>query len=196
MENKTKERILKAALELFSKNGFYGTSMSDIAGKLGLTKAALYRHFSGKEEILDAILYIGEEYYEKNFGSSKRLPKIPESVEELKNLSMNQIMFTMHDPDIMKYRKFFTIEQFYDKRMAELATKHFLTDIESLYSVIFEKMMEKGILKQLDPGFLAFEYAAPITMMIHLCDRQPEKEEEALERIGKHIDLFLELYAV
>ena len=39
----TKERILETALELFAENGYPGTSMSDIAGKLGLTKAALYK---------------------------------------------------------------------------------------------------------------------------------------------------------
>lgn len=196
MESSTKERILEVALNLFSQSGFYGTSMSDIAGELGLTKAALYRHFSGKEKIMDAILDIREEYYEKNFGSLTHLPKIPESVEALRDLSLNQIKFTMHDPDIKKCRKLFVIEQFRNERMAELATRHFLTGLESMYSLIFEKMMEKGILKQSEPGFMAFEYVTPITMMIQLCDRQPEKEDEALERIRQHIDNFLKIYAV
>lgn len=39
----TKEKILHTALELFSEKGFDGTSMQDIAGRVGLTKAALYR---------------------------------------------------------------------------------------------------------------------------------------------------------
>lgn len=54
--SETKERILDAALELFSQNGYSGTSMSDIASKLGVTKAALYKHFIGKQEILDSIV--------------------------------------------------------------------------------------------------------------------------------------------
>ena len=62
MEEKTDEKILKTALRLFAKYGYHGTSMRDIAGELGLTKAALYRHFSGKEEILDVIIRTGEEY--------------------------------------------------------------------------------------------------------------------------------------
>ena len=41
METSTKERILEEALNLFSQNGYAGTSMSDIAGALGITKAAL-----------------------------------------------------------------------------------------------------------------------------------------------------------
>ena len=49
----TKERILETALTLFARNGYLGTSMSDIAGALGITKAALYKHYAGKQEILD-----------------------------------------------------------------------------------------------------------------------------------------------
>ncbi len=194
MEVNTKEKILEEALGLFSQKGFYGTSMSNIAEKVGITKAALYKHFSGKEEILDVILQIGEEYYENKFGSLSNLPKIPESMEELRTLSLNQIRFTIHDSEIIKYRKLFVIEQFRNKKLAEYATKYFLTGLESMYSYIFFQMMEKAILKQYDADFLAFEYITPITMMIHLCDRQPEKESAALERIKQHIDNFIKIY--
>ena len=43
-EKPMKERILEEALQLFSQNGYTGTSMNDIAAKLGVTKAALYKH--------------------------------------------------------------------------------------------------------------------------------------------------------
>ena len=39
-EKPMKERILEEALQLFSQNGYTGTSMNDIAAKLGVTKAA------------------------------------------------------------------------------------------------------------------------------------------------------------
>ena len=56
MAGETKERIMEAALELFSQNGYLGTSMNDIAGQLGITKAALYKHYTCKQEILDRIV--------------------------------------------------------------------------------------------------------------------------------------------
>ena len=56
MAGDTKERILETALELFARSGYMGTSMSDIAGQLGITKAALYRHYASKSEILDSIV--------------------------------------------------------------------------------------------------------------------------------------------
>ena len=56
MAGDTKERILKIALELFAEKGYLGTSMSDIANRLGITKGALYKHYTGKQEILDSIV--------------------------------------------------------------------------------------------------------------------------------------------
>ncbi len=48
----TRERILDVALELFTAQGYEQTSLREIAGRLGVTKAALYFHFERKEDIL------------------------------------------------------------------------------------------------------------------------------------------------
>ncbi|WP_026239947.1 TetR/AcrR family transcriptional regulator [Parafrankia discariae] len=52
----TRARILSAAVELFAERGYAGTSVRDISERLGVTKAALYYHFSSKETILDALI--------------------------------------------------------------------------------------------------------------------------------------------
>jgi AcrR family transcriptional regulator len=51
----TRQRILVAAVELFSERGYAGTSISDIARALGMTKASLYYHFESKQQILEAV---------------------------------------------------------------------------------------------------------------------------------------------
>jgi AcrR family transcriptional regulator len=50
------QRVLDAALELFSEHGFEGTSLQDIADRLGVTKAAVYYHFHTKDELLRALV--------------------------------------------------------------------------------------------------------------------------------------------
>jgi AcrR family transcriptional regulator len=52
----TRARILDAALELFSEHGFDGTTLQQIADRLGLTKAALYYHFRSKDDLLRALI--------------------------------------------------------------------------------------------------------------------------------------------
>ncbi len=51
----TRESILMVALRLFSRNGYEGTSMRDIAGEVGITQGAIYKHFAGKDALLEAI---------------------------------------------------------------------------------------------------------------------------------------------
>lgn len=52
----TKQQILDVARHLFSDRSYLGVSMSEIAARLGITKAALYYHFSGKREIYEDVL--------------------------------------------------------------------------------------------------------------------------------------------
>lgn len=47
----TKERIMQTALDMFSCRGYEAVSVSDIAGELGITKGALYRHYKSKRYI-------------------------------------------------------------------------------------------------------------------------------------------------
>ena len=57
----TRESILMAALRLFSRNGYEGTSMRDIAGEVGISQGAIYKHFAGKDALLEAICTCMEE---------------------------------------------------------------------------------------------------------------------------------------
>ena len=47
-----KEKILRAALKLFRKKGYLGTSMLDIAAEVGLTKGGIYHYIAKKEDLL------------------------------------------------------------------------------------------------------------------------------------------------
>ena len=52
----TKENILMTALRLFARDGYEAVSVSMIAGELGMTKGALYRHYENKRAIFDSIV--------------------------------------------------------------------------------------------------------------------------------------------
>ena len=52
----TKEKIMMTALRLFAKDGYEAVSVSRIAGELGMTKGALYKHYKNKRDIFDSIL--------------------------------------------------------------------------------------------------------------------------------------------
>lgn len=183
MAKDTKERILEAALEMFSKNGYEATNVRDITASLGIVKSGVYKHYASKEEIWNTLLDKMISYYDERFGSSEHLPPAPDSLEGLVAMTMQMVNFTVHDEKVIMTRKVLTLEQFRDARARELATKHFLTGLTDMFTRIFAGMMDKGLLRRDDPAMLAFAYTAPISALIHLCDREPEKAEDAMTQV-------------
>ena len=79
--NKTFRKIIKATIRLFVKNGYHGTSISDISKAVKLTKGAIYCHFESKDDILKKIL----EEYERIY-----LDKMIEEVESIKGKAVDK----------------------------------------------------------------------------------------------------------
>lgn len=196
MANRTKDRIMAAALELFSRNGYAGTNVRELTASLGLVKSSVYKHFARKEEIWNALLDEMIDYYDQRFGSAEHLPPVPESLEALVALTMQMVDFTVHDENVVKTRKVLTIEQFRDERARELATKHFLTGLRDMFAPLFAGMMDRGLLRRDDPEMLAFAYTAPISALIHLCDREPEKTDWAMAEAEAFSRHFIRTYGV
>ena len=194
MAKDTRERILAAALDMFSQNGYAGTNIRELAASLGMGKSSMYRHFESKEEIWNALLDELVAYYDERFGSPNHLPPVPDSADELIAMTMRMVDLTVHDERIVKSRKVLAIEQFRDGRAKALATKHFLTGLTEMFTRIFAGMMEKGLLRREDPAMLAFAYTAPISALIHLCDREPERTDEAMARAEAFSRHFIRIY--
>lgn len=196
MAKDTKERILDAALEIFARDGYSGANIKDIAEAVGLVKSAFYRHFESKEELLNCLVEKATEYYDGHFGSPENLPEIPKSTDGFYELTMKMFDYTTHDRKIVLMRKIILTEQFRVESVKKLATKHFNTGLENIFTVIFEGMIENGIIKKEDPKMLAFAYISPISSLVHLVDREPDKINEATEKVKAFSKHFIKTYAV
>ena len=62
---------MNTALELFSENGYYATSITDISEKAGISKGLIYNYFSSKEDLLKTIVMSGLEEIEEIFDPNK-----------------------------------------------------------------------------------------------------------------------------
>ena len=194
MARDTKEKILTAALDLFSQKGYEGTNIRELSASLGLVKSGIYKHFESKEAIWNALLDRMIAYYGERFGSPEHLPPVPDSREDFVSMTMRMVNLTIRDEQIVKTRKVLTLEQYRDERARDLATKHFLTGLTEMFTRILSRMMEKGLIRRDDPEMLAFGYTAPISALIHLCDREPEKIDEAMTQIEAFIQHFIKRY--
>lgn len=196
MAKTTKERILDAALEMFAENGYAGTNMRDLAQSVGLTKSALYKHFQSKEDIWNSLLDEVQIHYSQGFGSAAASLEELESCEELEGVVLALFDFTVHDRMIILARKILLTEQFRNERARKLASEYFLGKMEHVFEGVLGMMMEKGLMKRVDPSILAFSFVTPIGALVQLCDREPEHVDWAFDRLRAFLAQFLGEYGI
>ena len=196
---KTKQEILEAALELFSVQGFEATSISQIADAVGIRKASLYSHFENKQAILDALIEEVLEQYGSHSIFAKRddekdSEKPPLGSDDAVQMIERQIRYILHDPYIVRARKMLVIEQFRNPILSKLQTKQNYSDVMGYFTGLIKRLIGCGVLAEDDPQMMAAELCLPISVWINLCDREPERETEVMELVGKHIRRFFKLY--
>ena len=182
----TKENILMTALCLFAKAGYEAVSVSDIAGELGITKGALYKHYKSKRDIFDSIvkrMYLTDmqraEEYDVPKEKYEAEPKSYEntSAESIKNFTLAQFTFWTEDEFAANFRKMLVLEQYHDEKMAKLYTDCITAGPIDYMEDIFREMIAKGILQKADSKQLALEFYAPLYLLINIADHSEDKEK-------------------
>ena len=195
----TKQEILKAALGLFSVQGFEATSISQIASAVGIRKASLYSHFENKQAILDTLVQKVLEQYEEHslFARAdweKDTGSLPQTSDDAVQMIQGQIRYILHDPAISRARKMLVIEQFQNPALAKLQTKQNYTDVLRYFTGLVQRLIRQGVLAEDDPEILAAQFCLPISVWINLCDREPDREQEIMGLVDKHIRQFFRVY--
>ena len=196
----TKQDILEAALDLFSVQGFEATSISQIAGAVGIRKASLYSHFESKQAILDALVQdvlvqYGEHSIFARTDWEKDAEGIPVTPDAAVEMIQGQLRYIIHDPYISRARKMLVIEQFQNPELAKLQTKQNYTDVMHYFTGFVKFLIRQGVLAEDDPEIMAAQLCLPITVWSNLCDREPEREPEVMELLERHIRQFFGRYA-
>ena len=192
----TKQEILEAALELFSVQGFEATSISQIASAVGIRKASLYSHFESKQAILDALVRDVLDQYAAHsiFARPDGDPEDALTPESTERVILEQLRYILHDPHISRARKMLVVEQFRNPELAQLQTRQNYTDVLAYFTALVERLIHSGALAGEDPGIMAAQLCLPISAWISLCDREPEREDEVMELVGRHIRQFFRIY--
>ena len=195
----TKQEILEASLDLFSVQGFEATSISQIANAVGIRKASLYSHFENKQAILDALVKeVLDQYGEHSIFARTDWENddgnIPLTSDDAVQMIQGQIRYILHDPSISRARKMLVIEQFQNPELAKLQTKQNYSDVLQYFTGLVKQLIRQGVLADDDPGIMAPQFCLPISVWINLCDREPEREQEVMELVEKHIRQFFKLY--
>ena len=195
MAGDTKERILETALELFAQSGYLGTSMSDIAKELGITKGALYKHYTSKQEILNSIVermnkmdYERAEEYEmpetQPDGFAEAYLQTP--IEKIRTYSMAQFDHWTKEPFSSNFRKMLTMEQYRDHKLAQLYHDYLATGPTEYMAAIFRKLTDSDEAAMQ----LALEFYGPMYLLYSVYDGAQDKASVA-PLLDAHMDRFI-----
>ncbi|MBM4171908.1 MAG: TetR/AcrR family transcriptional regulator [Ignavibacteria bacterium] len=156
----TKKIILEKALEHFSKQGYAGASIRQIARSVGIRESAIYNHFESKEEIFLALLYqFKSQTISKEILNDELLDQLSNPENFLKVFTRRLIDF-WNTPQERKFIRVLLMEQFTKIGSSEISISEYLTDLRSICKLIFGEMSKNGIIKKFDTVVLADEFAA------------------------------------
>ena len=174
----TKERILQTALELFAHKGYEAVSVSDIAGALGLTKGALYRHFESKQAIFDGIL-ARPERQDAREARDHDLPEGPAetdgpayeqaTAEDIVAFSKAMFRYWTEDPFAAPFRRMLTVEQYHSPEMARLYQQYLAAGPMGYVADLFRSL---GLS---DPERQAAAFYGPMFLLYSVWDGAEDK---------------------
>jgi len=200
----TRHRILDEALTLFSEKGYANVFVADIAERVGIKAPSLYKHYKNKQAIFDAIIEEMNKRFLEQAGTlqingveagvdAEIYKNISE--EQLISIGNNLFLYFLHDDYTRRFRKMLTIEQFHDKDLADTYMKQYVDDPLSYQGMLFGLMVSAGVLQAENVEIMTLHFYAPIYLLLTICDRDPEREAEALKTMEEHIRQFNRLYA-
>lgn len=198
----TKQKILEKALELFSTQGYDSVSVGEIAKAVGIKAPSLYNHFPSKQAIFDAIMESTAAQYEADTdqinihvqNAEQDIPVFTEISEDALFEKVRQIFeYSLHNETISRFRRMMTLEQFRSPELAALFSRRYVERVVDYHAGIFRALIAAGEIRAADPDTLAMMYVAPVLTLIGVCDRQPEREGECLEKLQNHVQLFFRM---
>lgn len=195
----TKEKIMSAALKLFSRDGYEAVSVSMIADKLGITKGALYRHYENKRHIFDCIVKRMEdtdferaEQFEVPEGTPEDTPEAYKStsLEAVRVFSKAQFRYWTEDSFASAFRRMLTLEQYRSPEMSRLYQQYLAGGPLGYMTDIFAEAAGG----RSDAAECALAFYAPFFMLYSLYDAAEGDGEKSkvLEAADRHIDGFID----
>lgn len=195
MAGNTRERILEVSLELFAQSGYLGTSMSDIAKQLGITKGALYKHYRSKQEILDRIV---ERMNEMDYARAAEY-EMPETepdgfaeaylhtpVGKIRAYSEAQFDHWTKEPFAANFRRMLTLEQYREPKLAQLYQDYLAGGPLQYMAAIFRRLADSDEAAMQ----LALEFYGPMFLLYSVYDGAAQKET-VTDQLRQHIDRFI-----
>ena len=183
-----REQIAEAALALISEKGMQGLAIASLARRVGLVNSALYRHFNGKDEVMDAMLDLIGDRLMANVKAVRRESTRP--LDQLRQLLMRHIRLIRENqalPRIVFSEEIYSGKPERRTKLFNIISRY-LTNVSDIFS---EGQKNGTIRPDTDPLVLAVMFLGliqPAAILWHLSNNKFDVTKQAEKAWGIFAD--------
>lgn len=200
MRTDNKQKIFDISIGLFSRFGYNGVSIRQIASKVGIKESSIYNHYNSKEEIMDSILnYYIERMLAQGIPLDDASANLDVGFDHFYQMGLNAFAMQLKDEKMSKITRIILIESYHNERINDFLKKSILEDAIKGWIALFELMKSKKLIRedadslQLAESF--YKYGL-FLLYEHYIINFPEDDEIFVERLCEksknHIELLFE----
>ncbi|WP_407410146.1 TetR/AcrR family transcriptional regulator [Methanobrevibacter sp.] len=181
----TKDKILDVSIDLFSKYGYDGVSVRQIAREVGIRESSIYNHYSNKQAILKAILdYYVEEMISDDIPLEQASLNLDRGFDYFYKAGCDAFLSKLKKDRMMKITRLFFIESYHNDEVKNFLKEAIINAPVKGWIDLFNLMKAKNIIredcdvKQLSESFF---YYGMFLLYEHFILNYPEDDEEFLK---------------
>jgi len=150
----TREKILEAAIDLFAEQGYDGTSMRDIARAVGIRESAIYKHYAGKDAILQMIFAYAEAHIYAPLPLAQNATG-PDQSSIFRDMLEGLPKIIMSDPTLIKITRIMLTQMHHDSKVNKYVQDMYGERAHMYTEALFKKQMEEGKIRPCDTRALS-----------------------------------------
>lgn len=183
-----KEKIFNVSIDLFSRHGYDGVSIRQIAGEVGIKESSIYNHYKSKESILNSILefYI-EEMKSNEISSNQANENLNVSLDYFYMAGLKLYISKLTKPNMMKITRIILVEAYHNEKIRQFIKKEMIDGPINGWILLFNLMKENKLInKDADSRQLAesFYYYGLYLLNEHFIINYPEDDRKFLEDLA------------
>ena len=197
MRVNNKQKIFDISIDLFSRFGYDGVSIRQIASNVGINESSIYNHYNSKAEILNSILnYYIERMLSEDIPLDEASANLDVSFDHFYRAGLNAFAMQLKDEKMSKITRIILIESYHNEKIKEFLKKSILEDAIKGWIILFDLMKSKKLIRedvdslQLSESF--YKYGL-FLLYEHYVINYPEDDDKFVEKLCEksknHIEL-------
>ena len=164
---RTRQAILDAALELFAENGYFGTSLRDVATAVGVRESALYNYFKSKEALFDALILAHEHTKLERLALLDGDGPIIDAQALLERLAISGLDSFLNPREQLVFRVLMS-DGIRLARTGRFNLQERLGSGPERVQALMRRLINEGWLRQADPQLLWMTFMGPLLLWRHM----------------------------